>query len=77
MGINTTKIKLGFRELFGKTVQAFIIQLRMETGLMLIENTDLSISEIGYRVGYSFPASFTQAIRKHYGKTPQALRCLA
>ncbi|MEQ8837229.1 MAG: hypothetical protein RID07_10540 [Lacipirellulaceae bacterium] len=30
---------------------------------MLIENTDLSISEIGYRVGYSYPASFTQAIR--------------
>jgi len=74
VGINTTKLKLGFRELFGTTIQEFIIQLRMETGLMLIENTDLSISEIGYRVGYSYPASFTQAIRKQYGKTPQALR---
>ncbi|EED34879.1 transcriptional regulator, AraC family [Luminiphilus syltensis NOR5-1B] len=74
VGINTTKLKLGFREIFGTTVQGFIIQQRMENGLLLIENTDLSISEIGYRVGYSYPASFTQAIRKHYGKTPQALR---
>ncbi|MEQ8690831.1 MAG: AraC family transcriptional regulator [Pseudomonadales bacterium] len=74
VGINTTKLKLGFRETFGNTVQEFIILRRMEKGLMLIENTDLSISEIGYRVGYSYPASFTHAIRKHYGKTPQALR---
>lgn len=74
VGINTTKLKLGFREVFASTIQEFIIRQRMEKGLMLIENTDLSISEIGYRVGYSYPASFTQAIRKHYGKTPQALR---
>ncbi|GAB5415251.1 MAG: pyochelin biosynthesis transcriptional regulator PchR [Congregibacter sp.] len=74
VGVNTTKLKLGFREIFGGTIQEFIIRQRMETGLMLLENTDLSISEIGYRVGYSYPASFTQAIRKHYGKTPQRLR---
>ncbi|MEQ9270107.1 MAG: AraC family transcriptional regulator [Haliea sp.] len=74
VGINTTKLKLGFREMFANTIQEFIILQRMEKGLMLIENTDLSISEIAYRVGYSYPASFTQAIRKHYGKTPQALR---
>ena len=74
VGINTTKLKLGFRELFGQTLQEFIVGERMATGLTLIETTDLSISEIAYRVGYAYPASFTQAIRKHYGRTPQALR---
>jgi AraC-like DNA-binding protein len=74
VGINTTKLKLGFRELFGQTLQEFIVHQRMATGLTLIETTDLSISEIAYRVGYAYPASFTQAVRKHYGQTPQSLR---
>lgn len=74
VGINTTKLKLGFREIFDKTIQEFIVGLRMENGLMLIETTDLSISEIAYRVGYAYPASFTQAVRKHFGKTPQDIR---
>lgn len=74
VGINTTKLKLGFRELFGKTIQEFIVGLRMENGLVLIETTDLSISEIAYRVGYAYPASFTQAIRRHFGETPQDIR---
>lgn len=74
VGINSTKLKLGFRELTGHTIQDFIIRQRMATGLTLIETTDLAISEIAYRVGYAYPASFTQAVRKHCGATPQALR---
>jgi len=74
VGINTTKLKLGFRELFGETTQAHINRLRMEHALSLVENSDLTFAEIAYQVGYSHPANFTRAFRKHFGMTPGKVR---
>lgn len=74
VGVNTTKLKLGFRELFGETMQEFVSRLRLETALALVENSDLTFAEIGYRIGYAHPANFTQAFKRHYGVTPGQAR---
>lgn len=74
VGMNSTKLKLGYRELFGETIGSNLNRLRLDKALALVESSDLSFAEIGYKVGYNYPANFTQAFKKRYGMTPREAR---
>lgn len=76
IGLNVTKLKAGFRIVFGETIQSYRTQKRLETALSLLENTDLTLSEISFRVGYQYQANFTQAFKRQYGKPPSHFRKL-
>lgn len=73
-GLNQNKLTLGFRKLFGSTIQEFVIQARMQIALDLVENSDHPFSEIAYRSGYQHPANFTNAFKRFYGATPSKVR---
>lgn len=77
VGMNETKLKLGFRELFGETPQAYSTRTRLEEALSMIETTELPLSEISYRVGYRYPANFSQAFKRLFGATPRTMRAAA
>jgi len=74
VGINKTKLKAGFREFFGETIQQYRNRVRLEEALRLIEETELQMSEIGRRTGFDYAAHFSQAIKRHYGVSPRELR---
>ena len=74
VGINRTKLKAGFREFFGETVQEFRTRARLEEALRLIEETELPMAEIGRKIGFSHPANFSQTIKRHFGARPLELR---
>lgn len=73
-GINEFKLKNGFRELFGDGVFHFALKLRMKEAMHLLKNTDLSIKEIAYQIGYSSPPSFSSAFKKEMGVNPNQFR---
>ena len=59
----------------GITTQQYVMRIRMEQArLLLSSHTDLPISEVAYRCGFSDPASFTRAFRKLYGTSPTQYR---
>ena len=70
VGINQTKLKLLFRIISGETVYGYILRCRMEKAAELLHGGQRGVAEIGYAVGYSYPANFASAFRKHYGVTP-------
>ena len=74
VGTNEFKLKRGFRELFGNSPYAFLRAHKLETARAYLLDTDLSIAEIAYQVGYSDPAHLTNAFRKKYGLRPSDLR---
>lgn len=47
---------------------------RLETARNLMLNTDKSINEITYEVGFTSPAYLTKCFREHFGMTPTDLR---
>lgn len=49
-------------------------QVRLDTALELLEETDLDITEIAQRVGYSDPSHFGRAFRESLGVTPSSMR---
>ncbi|MEZ4702941.1 MAG: AraC family transcriptional regulator [Rhodothermales bacterium] len=74
VGTNEFKLKQGFRTLFGTSPYAFLLDRRMELARTYLMDTDLTIAEIAFTVGYSDPAHLTHAFRKHSGMRPSDLR---
>ncbi len=73
-GISQTKLKTAFRERYGCGVMDFFIDLKMREAKRLIRQTDLSVAEIGDRLGFSSPQYFTRQFRRRVGLTPSAYR---
>ena len=74
VGINTTKLKYGFRSEFDNTVFGYIHHLRMMRALHLLRNTEKNISEVAYSVGYSNLSAFSAAFKRDFGKNPSESR---
>lgn len=74
VGMNQTKLKLGFREVLGETIYGFVLRRRMEAAADMLLRGDAGIAEIAYRVGYDFPANFTSAFKRHFGTLPRDWR---
>lgn len=54
----------------GRPVQEWITERRMAQARRLLAETDLSITELGRRVGYSDPVYFARSFRRAHGTTP-------
>lgn len=74
VGLNTYKLKVGFKEMFGTTIFGYLRDIRMEKARLLLENHELNINEIANEVGYSNPSHFATAFRKKYDVTPSHFR---
>ena len=74
IALNEHKLKTGFREMYGKSIYEYIRGLRMENASHLLENMDLSISEIAGMVGYVNTSHFAAAFRSEYGLNPSDFR---
>ncbi len=63
-----------FKAMTGETLKSFTVRIRMEHAATLLKNTDYDAAEIGHRVGYEFPESFSRAFQHHYGRSPSQFR---
>jgi AraC family transcriptional regulator len=63
-----------FKKLTGASPHAYLATLRTKQAQILLAESDLSITEISSRVGYSNSSHFTQAFRQMTGLTPRAFR---
>jgi AraC-like DNA-binding protein len=73
VGLNQTKLKAGFREVTKLTIYSYITKCRMERAADLLLNGNYGIAEVAYEVGYDYPANFTSAFKKFYGKLPRSV----
>jgi AraC-like DNA-binding protein len=69
-GLSATKLKQGFKILYGTGIYHYLKEQRLEKGKHLVENTDKTLREISHRLGYKHEASFITAFRKKFGKAP-------
>ncbi|WP_375176965.1 AraC family transcriptional regulator [Marinobacter mobilis] len=63
-----------FRTLTGVSPHQFLLQIRLDQAIQLLGGTQLSVSEISYRTGFSSQSALTNAMRKHRGTVPSNLR---
>jgi AraC-like DNA-binding protein len=59
-----------FKKYMNATISAYILDYRIEKSLYLLDNTDLSITELAHNIGFSSGSYYTQVFRKKMGFTP-------
>lgn len=63
-----------FHRTYGVTVSQYILRQRLESAKRLLEQPDLSISQIAESSGFSDSSHFIKSFRDTYGETPGVFR---
>ncbi|WP_228852123.1 helix-turn-helix domain-containing protein [Aegicerativicinus sediminis] len=70
IGLSPKKLQLGFKLLYSKSVNEYVRQHKLEIARDLIKNTDYSISEVVYKIGYRSRSYFSKIFQEYYGILP-------
>lgn len=71
MGKRTLQLKL---QTEGTSYQGILEDIRKHLALRYLEDDTLTVSEVGYLLGFSEPSVFLRAFRRWMGKTPGSYR---
>lgn len=63
-----------FKNATSQSPSEYINHYRIEKALTLLNNTDISVTEIAMNVGFNDPNYFTRTFKKYTGKTPSEYR---
>ena len=69
----TTCINI-FKKHTNRTPITFLTEYRLQMSIQLLENTDLSITEICYETGFSNASYYAETFKKFYGLSPREFR---
>ncbi len=63
-----------FKDAYGTSPKSYILKVRVEEAQKLLEESDLKISEVASKVGFSSQQRFNEIFRKYTGLTPLKYR---
>jgi AraC-like DNA-binding protein len=63
-----------FRATFGETPHRYLQRRRVERAMALLRNTDRSVTDICFAVGFSSLGTFSRTFRDIVGESPSAFR---
>ncbi|MCM1045512.1 MAG: AraC family transcriptional regulator [Candidatus Gastranaerophilales bacterium] len=63
-----------FAKYIGQTPNVYLTQYRLDKSMILLKNTDMTITEIAGAVGFSGSSYYAEAFRKWCGKSPSEYR---
>jgi AraC-like DNA-binding protein len=64
-------LKDGFKQIYGETVFAYLLNYKMEYARKLLTTKKYNITEVSFEIGYSTPSHFIAAFKKKFGATPK------
>jgi AraC family transcriptional activator of pyochelin receptor len=74
VGINSFKLREGFKQLYNNTIYQFRLRLRLRLAMQLLEETDLTIEQIAYKTGFDSRDSLSRCFRKKLSCSPSEWR---
>ncbi len=74
LGLNTTKLKKEFKEVFGLPVFKYLQNERLTTAHNLIRKKEATVQEAAWHVGYDSLSSFSNAFAKKFGYRPSQIK---
>ncbi len=70
-GLSETKLKKLFNQVFGKSIFQYFQNFRMQEAARLLREERLSVSEVGYQLGFSNLGHFTKVFEEVIGVKPK------
>lgn len=74
MGIGRTLLYQKINDILGMSIKEFIMDIRMKRAAQLLQESDLTISEISYSIGFNNPKHFSICFKKQFDITPTEFR---
>ena len=74
IAIGRTRLGGKIKGITGLTLNDFILQIKLRKCVSLLENTNLTISEITWKAGFSSPGYLGKCFKEYYGVTPLQYR---
>ena len=74
MGMSRTQLHRKLTAITGMSTTEFIRSQRLKLATDLLNNTDATVSEIAYQVGFSTPSYFNRCFKEYFGKTPSEFK---
>jgi AraC-like DNA-binding protein/TolB-like protein len=74
MGMSHSALHRKVKEQYNKTISQFIREIRLEKAKELLQNEELSVSEIAYQVGFGSPTYFNKCFHEYFGVAPGEFR---
>ncbi|MFL9829789.1 ATP-binding protein [Flavobacterium sp. ST-87] len=68
--ISSRQLYRKLKGISGNTVHEFITKVKMNQAEELLRNSDLNISQIAYKLGFSEPSNFSRTFSKYFGCSP-------
>ncbi len=72
VGVNVTTLQANFKKALGTTIFGYVRDQRLQMAKILLAEHGLAAAEAGRKVGFSSPAAFAAAYRRHFGHPPTA-----
>lgn len=74
LAVNRSYLTSLFKRFDGQAPKAYLLQIRMQRAVQLLESTNEPIKAIANSVGYPDALVFSRAFKNHYGKAPSQWR---
>ena len=71
VGLNQQTLKMGFRQLYGDSINQYLNARRMEQAGVLLRTGDFTIRDVAYEVGYNNAGYFSRKFKERYGVSPR------
>ena len=72
--LSTTYITKIYKEVTGDTPINFLINLRMEKAMEILQEGHFSIQDVAKKVGYDDPYYFSKLFKKRFGLSPSSYK---
>ena len=74
LGLGYHSLRKKFKHTTGQSIGQFLIRTKIEKAQTLLRETNFSVKEIAFQVGFGDPSHFSKVFKKRVGKTPVEFR---
>ncbi|WP_430932072.1 hybrid sensor histidine kinase/response regulator transcription factor [Saccharicrinis sp. 156] len=74
MGLSRVHLYRKIKKITGVSVSEFVTQTKLKESLILLKNSESTIAEIAYKVGFSTPSYFTKCFKDQFEMSPSDYR---
>ncbi|SFE84350.1 helix-turn-helix transcriptional regulator [Spirosoma endophyticum] len=71
IGMNQTKLKDLFSQVFGDSIYQYYLKARMDEAAFLLEQGGRSVAEVGHQLGFTNLSHFSRLFKRHHGLSPK------
>lgn len=71
-GMSPSKLKRVFKQIFGNSIFSYYQEFRMKEAAILLKQGKLSVSDVGYQLGFTNLSHFSRVFNEHLGMKPKA-----